>query len=270
MAAREAVAGVLAPLLLAAIIWLPPWVFLAVLGAAVVAAGWELLTMALGSGAAVIRVPAALTLAAALAAAWLAGPAGLLTALVAAAVALPTVQLGHPERPAGGLTGAAVALFAVTYLGTTGACLGWLRTWAPAETGVRLILLYLLVIWIGDSGAYYVGKTLGRHRMSPRISPKKTWEGLAGGAAATFLAAAALRAWFLPELPWIHTLAVAAILAVAAPVGDLVESQIKRDTGVKDSSGLLPGHGGLLDRTDSLVYAAPPVLGYLLLVGWIR
>ncbi len=269
MAAREAVAGVLAPLLLAAIIWLPPWVFLSVLGAAVTAAGWELLTMARGTGAAVLRAPAVLALAATLAAAWLAGPVGLLVALVTAAVLLPTLQLGHPERPSGGLTGAAAALFAVVYLGATGACLGWLRTWAPGGAGVRLILLYLLVIWIGDSGAYYVGKSIGRHRMSPRISPKKTWEGLAGGVAATFLAAAVLKAWFLPELPWIHTMAVAAILAVAAPVGDLVESQIKRDTGVKDSSGLLPGHGGLLDRTDSLVYAAPPVLGYLLLVGWI-
>jgi len=269
MAAREAVAGVLAPLLLAAIIWLPPWVFLVVLGAAVTAAGWELLTMARGTGAAVIREPAAVALGASLGAAWLAGPSGLLIALTAAAVVLPTLQLGHRDRPAGGLTASALALFAVGYLGTTGACLGWLRLWAPSGTGVRLILLYLLVIWIGDSGAYYVGKNLGRHRMSPRISPKKTWEGLGGGVVATFLGAVALRAWFLPELPWVHTVAVAAILAVAAPVGDLVESQIKRDTGVKDSSGLLPGHGGLLDRTDSLVYSAPPVLGYLLLVGWI-
>ncbi len=269
MPAREAVAGILAPLLLAAIIWLPPWVFLTVLGAAVTAAGWELLAMAAGSGLAVLRWPATLALAATLAAAWIAGTGGLLISLVAAGLLLPTLQLAHPRRPEGSLAGTAVGLFTVVYLGASGACLGWLRAWPADGLGVRLILLYLLVIWIGDSGAYYVGKTWGRHRMSPRISPKKTWEGLAGGVAATFLAAAALRAWFLPELAWLHTLAVAAILAAAAPVGDLVESQIKRDTGVKDSSGLLPGHGGLLDRTDSLVYAAPPVLGYLLLVGFL-
>lgn len=270
MPVREAVAGVLAPLVLAAIIWLPPWVFLTVLGAAVTAAGWELLSMAKGGGLAVRRRAGTLALAGTLAAAWLAGPTGLLVAVTAAALLLPTLQLAHPERPAGSLAGAAVGLFAVAYLGTSGACLGWLRAWPAGTLGIRLILLYLLTIWIGDSGAYYVGKTLGRHRMSPRISPNKTWEGLAGGVAATFLAVAAFRAWFLPELPWIHALAVAAILAAAAPVGDLVESQIKRDTGVKDSSGLLPGHGGLLDRTDSLVYAAPPVLGYLLLVGFLR
>jgi len=106
--------------------------------------------------------------------------------------------------------------------------------------------------------------------MAPRISPKKTWEGLAGGVTATVAGAFLLR-WILGvDLPWWHTLAVGMILAVTAPVGDLVESQLKRATGVKDSSGLLPGHGGLLDRTDSLFYSAPPVLGYLLAVGVLQ
>ncbi len=269
MPVREMVAGVLAPLLLAAIIWLPAWVFLTALGVVVTAAGWELLTMAGKSGAPVLRWPATVGLAASLAAAWIVGPNGLLVAVITLAVLLPTLQLGHPKRPQASLAGSSIGFFTVAYLGVSGACLGWLRAWPQDGLGVRTLLFYLLVIWVGDSGAYYVGKTWGRHRMSPRISPNKTWEGLAGAVVATFLAAAALRTWFLPELPWIHTLVVAAILAATGPIGDLVESQFKRDTGVKDSSGLLPGHGGLLDRTDSLVYSAPPVLGYLLLVGWI-
>jgi len=112
-----------------------------------------------------------------------------------------------------------------------------------------------------------VGRSLGRHRMSPRISPNKTWEGLIAGAVTTVAAAALCRVLFSIPITWPHTLALGAILAVAAPLGDLVESMFKRDTGVKDSSAILLGHGGFLDRTDSLVLAGPPVLGYLLLTG---
>jgi len=118
-------------------------------------------------------------------------------------------------------------------------------------------------IWVGDSGAYYVGRNFGRHKMSPRISPNKTIEGLLGAVVTTYAAAAA--AAFVLDLGVdpIHIAALATILAAAAPIGDLVESQFKRDSGVKDSSSLLPGHGGFLDRTDSLFYAAPLFLGYL-------
>jgi phosphatidate cytidylyltransferase len=105
--------------------------------------------------------------------------------------------------------------------------------------------------------------------MSPRISPKKTFEGLAGGVATTYVAAAA--AAFVLDLGMsvVHIAAMATILAVAAPLGDLIESLFKRDSGIKDSSHLLPGHGGFLDRTDSLFYSAPLVLGYLLLTGLV-
>jgi phosphatidate cytidylyltransferase len=105
--------------------------------------------------------------------------------------------------------------------------------------------------------------------MSPRISPNKTLEGLAGGVVTTY-AAAALTANILDlGLAPIHVVGLATILAVAAPLGDLVESQFKRDSGVKDSSALLPGHGGLLDRTDSLFYSAPVFLGYVAAIGLV-
>jgi phosphatidate cytidylyltransferase len=157
----------------------------------------------------------------------------------------------------------------VFYAGLCGACLGWLRVLPGDDPGIRLLFFFLATIWAGDSGAYYVGSRFGRHKMSPRISPNKTWEGLAGGVVTTFAAAAAAKLLFAVPIAWIHVAGLAAILAVAAPLGDLVESQFKRDTRVKDSSSLIPGHGGFLDRTDSLLYAAPPVLGYLLAAGLI-
>ena len=153
------------------------------------------------------------------------------------------------------------------YLGVGGACIGGLRLLPSESAAGPLTVFFLVSIWLGDTGAYYLGKTFGRHRMSPRISPKKTWEGLTGGIVTTFAAAAVVKMVFSLPLSWPQTMALAAILAVCAPVGDLVESLFKRDTGVKDSSGLLLGHGGFLDRTDSLVFSGPPVLGYLLLTG---
>jgi len=268
--AREALAAVAIPVLLAIIIFAPVWSFLLVLGAAALLAGDELLSMARGAGIPCGRWLPLAALAALLATAWTGSLGAFVTVLFGVAIAIPTSQLASPTRPDGALTGTAAALLVPIYLGLGATALGWLRQWPEGSWGVRFILLFLGTIWIGDSGAYYVGKNFGRHAMAPRISPKKTWEGLAGGVTATVAGAFLLR-WILGvDLPWWHTLAVGMILAVTAPVGDLVESQLKRATGVKDSSGLLPGHGGLLDRTDSLFYSAPPVLGYLLAVGVLQ
>jgi len=269
MGKREAFAIVAIPLLVAAIGWLPPVVFLGLLSAAVALAADELLAMARGAGVAVGRwIPLAM-LFAVLIGSWCWGVTGMAATAVAAVIILPTVQLGHARSPEGGFAGTAAACTTVLYVGLCGACLGWLRILPEGDLGIRLLFFFLATIWVGDSGAYYVGSRLGRHRMTPRISPNKTWEGLAGGAAASFVAAAVSKLVFGLPWSWGHMAALAAILAVAAPVGDLIESQFKRDTKVKDSSTLIPGHGGFLDRTDSLLYAAPPVLGYLLAVGLI-
>ncbi len=266
-AQRELVALAAIPILAATIIWLPPWAFLLVLGVAILLACDELLNMARSAGFAVGRqLPLAL-LAAFLGLAWTRGPSGLAIAAGAAVIALPTARLARAGSPDGSLGGVAAEMLAIFYLGVTGACFGWLWLWPGDPTRIKILFFYLVCIWVGDSGAYYVGKNFGKHKMSPRTSPNKTIEGLAGGIVATY-AAAAFLAWILKlEMAPVHIFALATILAIAAPVGDLIESQFKRDSGVKDSSTLLPGHGGLLDRTDSLVYAAPPVLGYLLLTG---
>jgi len=269
MGKREAFAVVAIPLLVAAIVWLPAWAFLGLLGAAVILAADELLAMARGSGVAIGRVIPLITLLGVLVSSWRWGLTGMALASIAAAIILPAAQLAHRRAPNGGLTGTAVAMMTVFYVGLCGACLGWMRVLPEGDLGIRLLFFFLATIWAGDSGAYYVGSHFGRHKMSPRISPNKTWEGLAGGAATTFAAAAAAKFLFGLPFSWPHMAALAAILAVTAPLGDLVESQFKRDTKVKDSSTLIPGHGGFLDRTDSLLYAAPPVLGYLLAAGLI-
>jgi phosphatidate cytidylyltransferase len=269
MPTRELVALALGPLVLAGVYWLPAWACLGLLGGGVMAAGFELLTIARAA-----RIPSGLwlplaALAALLVCSWRYSFTGLALSATATLVLLPAAQLAHPERPHGGLSGVAVSSFAVLFLGTGGACLGWLRLLPGPGLGPRLLLVYLLCIWFGDSGAYYLGRACGRHHMAPRISPKKTWEGLAGGTLATYLAATLLRPLLAPELSWLDTLAIATILAVACPVGDLVESHFKRDVGAKDSSTVLLGHGGFLDRTDSVLYAAPPVLAYLAGIGLV-
>lgn len=269
MPKRELVALVAIPVVVAIIVWLPAWTLLLVLGAAVTVAADELLAMARGAGVACGRWLPLICLVGLMAASWRFGAVGFTWVAVATLMAIPTAQLAHPDRPAGSLSGAAVGAFSVLFLGAMAVSLGWIRLWPAEDFAIRMVLLYLATIWIGDSGAYYVGRRFGRHKMSPRISPNKTWEGLAAGMITAVGAAVILGMILGIELSWPDLTAVAVIIAVATPVGDLVESQFKRDTRVKDSSGLLPGHGGLLDRTDSLLYAAPPVLAYLLLVGLV-
>jgi phosphatidate cytidylyltransferase len=180
----------------------------------------------------------------------------------------------------GAYPAAAASAFAFVYIAVPMAMLVQLRQqWA----GAFWLLYLLLVVWAGDIFAYFVGRSVGRHLMSPRISPKKTWEGAAASLAASLLVGSLLFTYALqissfllrmrlierrdglfglekPDLWPIILLTVA--LNVAAQLGDLVESLIKRGAGVKDSGAILPGHGGMLDRIDALLFAAPVLWFY--------
>jgi phosphatidate cytidylyltransferase len=174
---------------------------------------------------------------------------------------------------------AAASVFAFTYVALP---LGFLVQIREQWSGAFLILYLLLLVWAGDIFAYFVGRTLGRHLMSPRISPKKTWEGALASLIASLVVGMLLYNYALPistallnahliekrdgffalqKPPLWPTLLLSAAINVAAQLGDLVESLIKRGAGVKDSGSLLPGHGGMLDRIDALLFAAP-VLWY--------
>lgn len=123
------------------------------------------------------------------------------------------------------------------------------------QQGPLLVLFLLVLIWVGDTLAYFVGRGIGRLKMAPVLSPNKTWEGAAANLLGSLAVAGVFTLWI--ELPSLHLLAVAALANMAGQLGDLLESAYKRSAGAKDSGALLPGHGGVLDRIDSLTLAAP-------------
>jgi phosphatidate cytidylyltransferase len=134
--------------------------------------------------------------------------------------------------------------------------------------GPEFCLALLLLIWLADSGAYFAGRRWGRTKLAPVVSPGKTWEGVMGGIAASVVAVLVAGYWYSRSLPWTLTLAAVALLAVMfSIVGDLLESLMKRQAGLKDSGHLIPGHRGVLDRIDSLTAAAPVFLMGLLWFG---
>jgi len=130
----------------------------------------------------------------------------------------------------------------------------------------RRIFSLLFLIWASDIGAYAAGKNFGKHKLAPKISPGKTWEGWAGGFLLTLLMGWAL-GYLLPDMPLTHRLVAASVVAIFAPIGDLAESMLKRSVDVKDSGTIMPGHGGLLDRFDAFLLVLPVLALLQLLAG---
>lgn len=137
--------------------------------------------------------------------------------------------------------------------------------WYESDNNSRIILGFFILIWSNDTFAYLVGRSLGKNKLFERISPKKTWEGSIGGALCTQGIAFILSIYFT-ELAPIHWHAIGLIATVFGTLGDLVESMFKRTLGIKDSGNILPGHGGILDRFDAVILAAPFVMAYLMAV----
>ena len=156
-----------------------------------------------------------------------------------------------------------LALFGVLYVGLP---LSTVVSARSLPAGAFLVLFLAVVTWASDSGAYYAGTLWGKHPLMPSISPKKTYEGLLGGLIGAIAAALLAQLWFASELSWIDAVALGILLTLTGLIGDLFESAIKRRTGVKDSGGILPGHGGMLDRIDSLLFTAPTFYYYVVYV----
>lgn len=131
------------------------------------------------------------------------------------------------------------------------------------ERGGFLIISILAAIWICDSAAFFGGSSLGKHKLYPRVSPKKSWEGAIFGFIFAVITMLLAKVIILDFLSWASVIILGIIIGTIGQIGDLIESLFKRDAGVKDSSGLIPGHGGIFDRFDSLLYTAPVILIYL-------
>jgi len=197
------------------------------------------------------------------------GPAAsrsLLLALPLVATVTMTVRLFRAEGSA--LLDVSATLAGMLYVSVGAAALVALRN-APGipVQGAYLLGCVMTSIWICDSAAYFVGRAFGQHKLFERVSPKKSWEGAVAGAVAAVGAMIGLGGWAMPSMPIVHLAVIGGIAGVMGQIGDLAESHLKRDAGIKDSSQILPGHGGLLDRFDSLLFVAPIVWVYLAIVA---
>jgi phosphatidate cytidylyltransferase len=259
LARRVATAVVVLPALVAVLFLAPPAAFASVAAAAVLlgmrelhrlieAARWRPFRMGGYVLVAALFAEAA-TPRAAFPAYW---PAALLLLLVLA--------LRRP--PAEAVPGAAATLLGAAYLGAFGGAIVALRLVEPVALGAWRVVLLLGAVMSADSLAYFVGHAVGRRPLSPALSPAKTVEGGIGGLLGGAAGALVVRALGLPELPLSHAAALGVAAAAAGTAGDLFESQFKRWAGVKDSGSLFPGHGGMLDRLDSLLFAAPVLYYY--------
>jgi phosphatidate cytidylyltransferase len=237
------------------ILWAPLWAFALVAAAGAGLAMQEYLRMfgdGHGWGPALCR-----GLAGVLPAAALAGPAAVVAGLGLALAAAALMGMAHGEPLAGRLVVAQRRGWGLIY---TGGLLAALVVLAGLAQGRLLLLMLLAVVAAADTGAYFAGHLAGRHRMTPELSPGKTWEGLAGGLLAA-LVVGGLFAWlFLADTSAAAGAGLGLALGGLSVVGDLIESLLKRVHGVKDSGGLLPGHGGLLDRLDGILLAGPGLL----------
>ncbi len=157
------------------------------------------------------------------------------------------------------LTGIGVTITGVLYVVFLGGFLVSMRVGFENYPGLSTKLLgyFFLVVMGSDVGAYYIGKNIGKHKLAPNISPNKTWEGFAGGILLSIIFAALSTFLFFRELPFQISIPLAIVMSVVGVGGDLAESAIKRGAGAKDAANILPGHGGLLDRLDSLLFNAP-------------
>jgi phosphatidate cytidylyltransferase len=271
MMKRVLTALVLVPLVLLLVLKGPYWLITPVVGAVAELALWEYLTLADATGAQTPRIASVIAIAALFIVTYwrpevLASVIGavVLALFIACAFRSPLKQV---------LPNAAFSVFGVLYIGLS---LTTLPLLSQQDNGPSLLIFLLFVVWAGDIAALYIGRTWGRKKLAPAISPGKSWEGSIASVVGSLIVTGLLlwlstflQAHGVADLSYpgsiFRWLILAAILNIAAQVGDLVESALKRGAGVKDSGSLLPGHGGVLDRIDALLIAAP-VLWYALLV----
>jgi phosphatidate cytidylyltransferase len=239
-------------------VWKPS--FLAVVAAAAVIAVWELSNALKAERIRVPVVPVVVGALSILGAGYAGGSEPMLVALTLTVMA--TLLWRLPENPEGYVRDVTAGVFVTMYVPLLA---GFAALMLRADDGADRVVVFIAVTVLSDIGGYVAGVLFGRHPMAPTISPKKSWEGFAGSALFTAVGGALLVTLLVDGLWW-EGVVIGLAAMVAATLGDLCESMIKRDLGIKDMGSLLPGHGGMMDRLDSLLLAAP--VTYLLL-SWL-
>ena len=254
---------ILLPLLYVLTRYLPPVAFFVFITAIVLLAQWEFLALFVEKTHlpqhALVGFPGAVLLLIAMQWPAVLGFSPVLSIIL---VSLLCYQVGFAPSESRHLS-MFVILFGIFYIGYTLGHFLWLRT---GSDGALLVFFVLLVTWAGDAAAYYVGKTWGSRPLAPRLSPNKTVEGFFGGMIVAPLIAWLGHVWFLPAVTAVDCLILGVLFTVLGLLGDLSESALKRQAGVKDSGSLIPGHGGMLDRVDSLLLNAPVFYYYMAFV----
>lgn len=195
-------------------------------------------------------------------------------AVISLSILSLAVALGSSNELKDSLMSVSSTMFGVVYVALLPGCLIGVRMLPDAITDLtaphlasKLLTMFFAMVMMTDTGAYYVGRTLGRHKLAPRISPGKTIEGAIGGFVMAVVTGALCKVIFFHEIALTHAIALGAAIGLVGQIGDLAESMLKRGAGVKDSGNLLPGHGGMLDRIDSILFCAPLLYYYARLLA---
>jgi phosphatidate cytidylyltransferase len=267
MKARLLTAAVALPILLYAVWSSQPYLFFAIAAVAILAALHELFHIAERAGAPPFRAVGFAAAAGLIVVAAFGRPEWGAAVLAAMTVLLMIATLGRVEEKSRILISAGATALGVLYVAFLASFIVAIRAIAepPGRAG-QLLTLFLAIIMLSDTGAYYTGRALGRHKLAPRVSPAKTVEGSVGGFVAAILGAVASKYAFFPELPIVDAVVLGAVLGPLGQFGDLCESLLKRGSDVKDAASILPGHGGFLDRLDSMVLNAPVFYYYYVYV----
>jgi phosphatidate cytidylyltransferase len=252
---RVLTALALVPTVIWVVLWADSWIFLAVLATVACLCYREYNDIAAGYGfgePGVVGYGAGLLLLFAPDVPWIA-LVGLIIVIL--------VMVMREENLANALPRAALLFTGILYVFGCWRCARPLRELSP-----HWLMYGLMLNWVGDIGAYYVGRPFGKHKLAPRVSPNKSWEGSAASVFTSVLVGTIYLQRFLPSVPLWQAISLTAAANIAGQLGDLAESAMKRGADVKDSGAILPGHGGFLDRVDSTLFALPVIYAYLKLV----
>lgn len=257
---RILTAIILVPVLIAVILWDSPIPMAIAIHAAVGVGLVELFWIALRDDPVWMRVVGVVMgLAVSVIMYWCPAPGALSAALIILTLAAALLHLVHFGELSSAAARTALMIFGVLYVAVMLTPLALLKR---LPEGSDWVFLTLSITWLSDTGAYFSGRALGRRKLYPAISPGKSVEGAIGGLVASIGAAVVAKLWYMPQLSWVDAVLISAVGGALGQAGDLVESMIKRGYGAKDSGWIIPGHGGLLDRIDALLFSTPYVYLY--------